>query len=164
MFNSITIAIIKYYLLPPLLFSIISIITCGGKSRHDEFRDSEESYSYASTKTEEGQTSKSKRGARNMRKLLLPTLTTPVAEEKAEKDVHVPESIVTEEIFVPIGKSSRDPIPQKGVMTAKKNKITAQVGIGISHTRIPPPPSIRFTEERHRSRTINIFSEQKPEK
>ncbi|MCP9256969.1 hypothetical protein DINM_000199 [Dirofilaria immitis] len=146
MFNSITIAIIKYYLLPPLLFSIISIITCGGKSRHDEFRDSEESYSYASTKTEEGQTSKSKREARNTRKLLLPTLTTPVAEEKQKK------------MFM-----FQNRLSLKKFLYLSENH-QAQVGIGISHTRIPPPPSIRFTEERHRSRTINIFSEQKPEK
>lgn len=47
-------------------------------------------------------------------------------------------------------------------MTANKNKITAQTGAGTPHTRIPT--GIRFTEERHRSRTISIFSEQKPEK
>ncbi|VDM22245.1 unnamed protein product [Wuchereria bancrofti] len=52
------------------------------------------------------------------------------------------------------------PLPSKGVMTANKNKITAQTG--TPHTRIPT--GTRFTEERHRSRTISIFNEQKPEK
>uniref|UniRef100_A0A915PDW5 Uncharacterized protein n=1 Tax=Setaria digitata TaxID=48799 RepID=A0A915PDW5_9BILA len=90
------------------------------------------------------------------RKLAVPSPSTSVSV--TEKDVQVPESVVTEEIFVPIGKSSRDPAPSKGVMTANKNRITAQVGTGISHTRIPT--GIRFTEERHRSRTISIFNEQ----
>ncbi|EFO25467.1 hypothetical protein LOAG_03011 [Loa loa] len=79
-----------------------------------------------------------------------------------EKDAQIPESVVTEEIFVPIGKSSRDPLPSKGVMTANRNKITAQTGTGTPHTRVPT--GIRFTEERHRSRTISIFNEEKPEK
>ncbi|VBB32345.1 unnamed protein product [Acanthocheilonema viteae] len=87
---------------------------------------------------------------------------TPITGTPIEKDVQIPESVVTEEIFVPIGKSARDPLPSKGVMTANRNKITAQTGAGISHTRIPT--NIRFTEERHRSRIVNIFNEQKPEK
>uniref|UniRef100_A0A0R3S4U7 Reverse transcriptase domain-containing protein n=1 Tax=Elaeophora elaphi TaxID=1147741 RepID=A0A0R3S4U7_9BILA len=87
---------------------------------------------------------------------------TSIAGTQIEKDVQIPESVTTEEIFVPIGKSARDPLPSKGVMTANRNKITVQTGAGIPHTRIPT--SIRFTEERHRSRTISIINEQKAEK
>ncbi|VDM94279.1 unnamed protein product [Onchocerca ochengi] len=96
-----------------------------------------------------------------MRKLPLKTSLTSAKEAAAEKDVHIPESVITEEIFVPIGKSSRDPLPPKGVMTANKNKIKTQIETGITHRRTPP--TIQFTEERHRSRTISIFNEQKSE-
>ncbi|VDO68080.1 unnamed protein product [Onchocerca flexuosa] len=97
-----------------------------------------------------------------MKKLSLSTSLSSAKKTAAEKDVHIPESVITEEIFVPIGKSSRDPLPPKGVMTANKNKIQTQIETGI--TQRQTLPTIRFTEERHRSRTINIFNKQKSEK
>ncbi|CAG9538231.1 unnamed protein product [Cercopithifilaria johnstoni] len=93
----------------------------------------------------------------NFSKKKLPV--TSITDTPVEKDVQIPESIVTEEIFVPIGKSARDPLPSKGVMTANRNKITTKTGVGTPHSKIPT--NIRFTEERHRSRTINILNEEK---
>ncbi|VDK80639.1 unnamed protein product [Litomosoides sigmodontis] len=145
------------YLLPTLLFSIISVTACGKRSRHDENAESE-SCSYTS-KSGENQTENKSTQETSTRKLPV----TPITGIPAEKDAQIPESVVTEEIFVPIGKSARDPPPPKGAMTANRNKITAQTGTGmLPHMRLPT--SIRFTEERHRSRTVNIFSEQKPKK
>ncbi|VDN91594.1 unnamed protein product [Brugia pahangi] len=121
----------------------------------DEYPESEE-YSYMSKSEENYQKNK------DMQKICMQKLPAPISITSVpiEKDAQIPESVITEEIFVPIGKSSRDPLPSKGVMTANRNKITAQTG--TPHTRIPT--GIRFTEERHRSRTISIFNEQKPEK
>uniref|UniRef100_A0AAF5Q438 Uncharacterized protein n=1 Tax=Wuchereria bancrofti TaxID=6293 RepID=A0AAF5Q438_WUCBA len=125
----------------------------------DECPESEE-YSYIS-KSEENY---EKNRDRDMQEICMQKLPASISVTSApiEKDIQIPESVITEEIFVPIGKSSRDPLPSKGVMTANRNKITTQTGTGTPHTRIPT--SIRFTEERHRSRTISIFNEQKPEK
>ncbi|VDN08523.1 unnamed protein product [Thelazia callipaeda] len=77
--------------------------------------------------------------------------------ERTDYDTHLPESVVTEEIFVPIGKSSRNAAPLKGAMTAHEDKKTTQTLTGTLHA--PKSSSIRFTEERHRSRTINIVND-----
>ncbi|KAK6112139.1 hypothetical protein QQG55_46495 [Brugia pahangi] len=132
----------------------------------DEYPESEE-YSYMSKSEENYQKNKDMQKiwlelAVDMCQQFMQKLPAPISITSVpiEKDAQIPESVITEEIFVPIGKSSRDPLPSKGVMTANRNKITAQTG--TPHTRIPT--GIRFTEERHRSRTISIFNEQKPEK